>query len=250
MTPVPPAKEAPSAPSDGVEDRSTAGLLKALLDERQGRQDAARERDDLKRWREEQERLRKAEEKPFDQLLFEQPKDAVSGFVDERLQPLQSRLQTMQMDFDFRLARMQHGEVFDNAFREWYSAVADPNRPNPDLYFHIARSPNPGETLVRWFEQASFMKDVGDDPKTYRQRIEAETLARYGLAPDGSPVAPQGSRPTEAPRAANGQFTARHEVRLPTATSRLGRAGSGVPEGAEDGSEEAIFDAGRPSRRR
>jgi hypothetical protein len=249
--PEPSPRELPPQPApDGVEDKSTAGLLKALLDERQGRQDAARERDELKRWREEQERTRKAAETPFDQMLFEKPEEAVDGRLDARLQPLQSRLQTMQMDFDFKIARMSHGaEVFDAAWTEWYNAVGDTSRPNPSLYFHVARSPNPGETLVQWYKQASHLREVGDDPAAYRQKVRDEILAEYGIAP-GMPSPNQGGRPVETPRAPNGQFAPKHEVRLPTATSRLGRAGSGVPEGAEDGSEDAIFDAGRPSRRR
>jgi hypothetical protein len=249
---APPAREAPpQTPPDGVEDRSTAGLLKALLDERQTRQNVERERDEAKRWRDEQERTRKAAETPFDQRLFEQPQEAVGGFVDERLQPLQSKIQTMAMDFDFRITRMQHGEVFDQAFKEWYEAVGDTSKPNPALYFHVARAANPGEALIQWYKQASVLRDVGDDPATYRQKIEAEVLARYGISPESLPTAAGGgSRPTDAPRAPNGQFAPRHEVRLPTATARLGRAGSGVSDSAEDGSDEAIFDAGRPSRRK
>jgi hypothetical protein len=256
-----PTDKAPAAPApppdDGVEDRSTAGLLKALLETRDRAQTAERERDEVKRWREEQERLAKAKETPFDQMLFEKPQDAIGGFVDERLNPISSRMQTMALDFDFKLTKMAHGaEAFDEAFQAWYGLVADTSSPNPQLYFHVTRSASPGETLMQWYRRARTLNEVGDDPAAYRQKIIDETLAQYGLAGNGATASPpQGGRPTAAPAAdqprnANGQFTARHEVRLPTATSRVGRAGSGTVVDAEDGSDDAIFEAGRPDRRR
>lgn len=248
-TPAPPAPP----PDDGIEDRSTAGILKALLETRDRAQSAERERDEIRRWKAEQDRLAKEKETPFDQRLFEQPQDAISGFVDERLNPLASRMNTMALDFDFRLAKMAHGaEAFDEAFAAWFSLVGDTSRPNPQLYFHVTRSQSPGETLMQWFKQAKFMSEVGDDPAAYRQKIIDEALAQYGLAPNGAAPQPTaGGRPNGGqPRDANGQFTARHEVRLPTATSRVGRAGSGNVTEAEDGSDDAIFASGRPERRR
>ena len=250
-----PAPPAAPPPDDGVEDKSTAGLLKALLETRDRAQTAERERDEVRRWREEQERLAKEKETPFDQRLFEQPQDAIGGFVDERLNPLNSRMQTMALDFDFKLTKMAHGaEAFDEAFRSWYGLVADTSKPNPQLYFHVTRSASPGETLMQWFKHARTLNEVGDDPAAYRQKIIDETLAQYGIVNGAAPTPPQGGRPAaaapETPRNANGQFAPRHEVRLPTATSRVGRAGSGTVVDAEDGSDDAIFDAGRPDRRR
>jgi hypothetical protein len=237
-------------PADG-EDRSTAGLLRALLDERSTRQTMERELGEFRRVREDQERQKRANETPFDQRLFEQPQTTVTGAIDERIQPIQSQIQTAMMDMDFRLTKMSHGaEAFDEAFSTWYEMVGNPQAPNPQLYWHVTGSPNPGETLMAWHRQARAMSEVGDDISAYRSRVEQEVLARYGLAPQGEAGAAPAARGQEQPRASNGQFAPapRHEVRLPTATSRAGRAGSGTPAAEMDGSDDAIFDAGRPSR--
>lgn len=257
QAPPPAARQQQEQQPDGIEDRSTAGLLRALLDERSTRQNMERELGEFRRIREDQERQQRANQTPFDQRLFEQPHETVNGAIDERIQPIESRLQTMAMDLDFRLAKVTHGaENFDQAFAAWYELVGNPNQPNPNLYWHIAGSPNPGDTLIAWHKQARAMSEVGDDLDAYRNKVEQEILAKYGLAPQGeaSPAPARNGNGAQASRQRDpdtGQFTStpRHEVRLPTATSRAGRAGSGTPAAEMDGSDDAIFDAGRPQRR-
>lgn len=246
----------PQQPTDGIEDRSTAGLLRALLDERSTRQNLERDLATRREREQAQEREREANAVPFDQRLFEQPQQTVTGAIEERLTPIQSRLETLSTDIDFKLTAIEHGKAnFDAAFAAWYQQVGDPNRPNPALYWDVMRSPSPGARIMELHQQNQIRTEVGSDLAAYRAKVEAEVLARYGLAPQNGaePPAPVSQQPLP-PRAANGQFTAappaRHELRLPTATSRVGRAGSGMPETMLDGSDEAIFDAGRPERRR
>jgi hypothetical protein len=159
------------------------------------------------------------------------------------------RMQNMAADFDMRMAKKEYGEVFDEAFQAWFDEVGDvANRPNPQTYFAIMNAPSPGEAIMQWFEDRKTREEVGSagGREAYRQKIEQEILAKYGLAPQGeASAAPAGDRP----RASNGQYTPRQEVRLPTSLSRLGAAGRGTPNLAEDGSDAAIYDAGRPERR-
>ncbi len=248
-----PQQQQPTAPQAGadVEDKSTAGLLKALLDERSLRQNLEREAADRRKREEAAEAERKASQTPFDQRLFEQPQQAVTGAIDERLQPIEQRLNTLATDLDFRITRASvGGEAFDKAFQDWYAGVSNPQAPNPTLYHRVMGAKSPGEALIAWHKEHSLLSEVGGDLAGYKSKLEAEILARYGITLDqsGQPVAPQG-QPTPAPaRAANGQFTsapARHELRLPTKTASGGRSGSGTPEQALDGSEDAIFNAGR-----
>lgn len=252
-TQQPTAPTAPNAPD--VEDKSTAGLLKALLDERALRQNLEREAADRRKREEQAEAERRANQTPFDQRLFEQPQQTVTGAIDERLQPIEQRLQTMATDFDFRVTRaVVGGEAFDQAFKDWYALVGNAQAPNPTLYHTVMGAKSPGEALMNWHRQHSMLSEIGDDFAGYKAKLEAEILARHGITLDqnGQVQAPTPQARIEPPRAPNGQFTsppARHELRLPTKTAAGGRTGSGTPEQALDGSEDAIFNAGRSNGR-
>jgi len=242
-----PGPQAP--PSHGVEDQSPAGILKALLDERdkrQGLEGQLRRYQDFER---EQARRAKESETPFDQRFFSQPQQELESFVAERITPIEQRIQNFMTDVDMRMARQVHGEVFDEAFQTWFQQVGNPNQPDPHSYFAVMNSPSPGEALMQWFNQARTWREIGDGGiDGFRERVRQEIMAEMGMAPR-QPVNSQPAR-DDRPRDDDGRFAPRHEVRLPTSLSRLGAAGRGTPTPKEDGSEEAIFDAGRPERRR
>jgi hypothetical protein len=176
--------------------------------------------------------------------------------VQQHLSPLTQYLQTTLTDLDFKIARRDHGEKFDQAYQAWFERVGNPQAPDPQTYWAIMASPSPGEALVRWHRGQRMQQTIGDeDPDAFRERIERETLARYGLAPDSQPAAAanpaapappaQGQQASQASRLPNGQFAPRQELRLPTATSRGGHTSREAAYAPEDGSEEAIFDFGR-----
>ena len=107
----PARREAPPAPppSDGYEgDRSTSGLLKALLDEREKRQGA-----ESRASRYEQiEREQKAkEQKPaISERLFTDPDGTINDLRQEIAAPLQQQIQQMQLNHDFALASVRYGD--------------------------------------------------------------------------------------------------------------------------------------------
>lgn len=239
----------PQAPPHGVEDQSPAGLLKAMLDERDKRQGLERQLQRYQAWENEQARKAKESEAPFDQRFFSQPQQELESFVTERITPIEQRIQNFMTDVDMRMARQQYGEVFDEAFQTWYQQVGNPNQPDPHSYFSVMNSPSPGEALMQWFNQARTWREIGDGGiDGFRERVRQEVLAEMGMG-SRSVVS---SRPPadDRPRDDSGRFAPRHEVRLPTSLGRLGAAGRGNPNPSEDGSEEAIYDAGRPERRR
>jgi hypothetical protein len=249
-SPVPPPPPQPSpspGPAHGVEDQSPAGLLKAMLDEREKRQGLERQLTRYQEWEQQARRYQAESEAPFDQRFFAQPQQELESFVSQKLSPIEQRVQNFMTDVDMRLARQVHGEVFDEAFQTWFQQVGDPTRPDPQTYFSVMNAGSPGEALMKWFEDHRTRSEIGEGGlQAYRDRLRNEILAEYGLAPPVAVSAPS----DDTPRAPNGQFTPRHEVRLPTSLSRMGAAGRGTPAPAEDGSEEAIFDAGRPPRKR
>jgi hypothetical protein len=239
----------PQAPQHGVEDQSPAGILQAMLNERERRQGLERQLERYQRWEQEQAKKAQESETPFDQRFFSQPQQELESFVTQRLTPLEQRQQNFMTDVDMRLARIQHGEVFDEAFQTWFQQVGDQSRPDPHSYFAVMNSPSPGEALMAWFEDQGTRKEIGQGGlKAYRERVRQEVMAELGMAP--RPPVNMGPPDDNRARESNGQFAPRHEVRLPTSLSRLGAAGRGTPSPMEDGSEEAIFDAGRPERRR
>jgi hypothetical protein len=157
-------------------------------------------------------------------------------------------MQNMAADFDMRMSRMQHGKVFDEAFQHWFDAVGDLSRPDPQTYFQIMNSPSPGEAVMEWFNDRKTRTEIGTAGGLdgYRQKIEQEILAEYGLAPQPALTNGGGG---DRERDDQGRFAPRQEVRLPTSLSRIGAAGRGTPNLGEDGSEAAIYDSGRPERR-
>lgn len=240
-------RDSPPPPQHGADAQSPGGILRELLDERERRQGFERQLQRYQEQEREAQRRAKENETPFDQRFFSEPQKELEAYVNQHVQPLEQRMQNMAADFDMRMARKEYGPVFDEAFQTWFDQVGDLSRPDPQNYFAVMGSPSPGEAIMQWFEERKIREEVGSagGREAYRQKVEQEILAKYGLAPQGEASA----APSDRPRAANGQYTPRQEVRLPTSLSRLGAAGRGTPDLAEDGSDAAIYDAGRPERR-
>lgn len=237
-------------PQNGIDQQSPAGLLRELLDERQTRQGLQEQLRRYQQAEEEQGRKAKENEVPFDQRFFSQPQQELQTFVDGRVAPIEQRFQNFMTDIDMRFARQQHGEVFDEAFKAWFSQVGDLSRPDPQTYFAVMNAPSPGEAIMKWYDDQTTRSEIGKGGiKGYRERVEQEILAKYGLSPQAPPATNGGPHQGRA-RQEDGRFTPRHEVRLPSSLTRMGAAGGGKPDPEEDGSEAAIFDAGRPERRR
>jgi hypothetical protein len=245
-TPTPPQPQ----PQHGVDDQSPAGLLKALLDERGTRQGLEGQ---LRRYQEQErevQRRAKENEVPFDQRFFSQPQQELETYVAEKLSPVEQRMQNFMTDIDMRFARQTYGEPFDEAFKAWFEQVGDLSRPDPQTYFAVMNAPSPGEAIMAWHNDRRTRSEIGDGGiDGFRARVEQEILAKYGLSAQ-APPATNGGPHQERARQEDGRFTPRHEVRLPSSLSRMGAAGRGKPDAEEDGSEAAIFDSGRPERRR
>jgi hypothetical protein len=242
--PPAPAHQQEPAPQT---DPDRAGLLKALLDERDRRQQLSSQ---LERYQKQEEEAKaRSSQTPVDQLLFEAPQKALDQWRDqiiaEHVAPIQTQLTQMAVNYDMRLAEMQHGDTFREAYSTWFNHVS--NGQAPVDYFRVMNAPSPGNELVEWFKEAKAREVVGNDPEAFRARIEQEILAKYGLAPGGQAAPAQVS---DAPaRGPDGKFAPRQTVRLPTATSRMGNAAVGGNDEVLDGSDDAIFDAARPKRR-
>lgn len=253
---IPPATtETPAAGQPGTPDQTRHVPLSELLDTRDRAARAERELAEYKRREDENKRKN---EKPLDVELFENPQSV----FDRQQQQFESTIANIRLENAFGLASLKHGETWDKAFSAWIDGCKDGQ--NPSLYFSVVNAPQPGDALVKWWKQEQAVARYGDDPDAYDASLREKLLddeeflemARerlFGGAPapmnGGGRPAPTNGTGQHA-RDGNGRFVPRHEVRPPTSLSRLNGASPGREGESIDGSEEAIFDAGRAPRHR
>lgn len=116
----------------------------------------------------------KAEEPPD---IFENPKgfvDHLKTIVSQAVQPLAQKQENNRVATSFEIAHGFHKEAFDKAIAA--VQTLDPNNPdNRATVQRIWASPNPGEALVQWHKRNETLREVGDDPAAYRERLAKET---------------------------------------------------------------------------
>ena len=116
--------------------------------------------------------------------LFEKPQEFaeyVARQADVRIQAVQKQMEDMRINTSMENARARHGETFDAAF----TAIRklDPNNPdNRALVQRFIAQPNPGDAMVQWHKRNEVLREVGEDPASYKARIAEET--RKALASD------------------------------------------------------------------
>ena len=240
--PTPPPQ--PQQPQNPDDEPVKSGMLQRLLDERASRQQLEAQVREMQR--KEQERAAQQSQPKAEDTLFSDP----DKFVQEIESRHEKKLANIQLNFDMQLASMRHGPMFDAAWQHFYASCQ--NGADPVSYFRVMNARSPGEEMVRWFNERRLMHETGGNLDAYRQRIlqealqNPEILAQIQQRQGGIPQ-PQQQQPA---RDESGRFVPqqqpRQEVRLPTSISRLnGSRGMPAAGEVEDGSEEAIFDAGR-----
>lgn len=254
--PAPGGAAQPGAQPGGEseEDRSTAGLLRALLDERERRQGLEQR---LGRYTQQEQDARRNEEanrSPLSQRIFEDPDTVLAEFRQQIEAPLAERLEQMRVQHDFALAGVRHQEVFADAWAAWYQKVGTGQ--DAKTYFEIMNAPSPGEALVNWFKAEQRNSTVGDDIDAYNARVIREAFEARGIPVPPEYAAPGQQQQTQERPAATGRDPATGRFapsqpqaqRFPSATSRMGQSGGGLTDHDEDASDAAIFESGRPER--
>lgn len=169
--------------------------------------------------------------------LFENPQGFVTHLeqgLDSKLGQVLQRLDAQRVETSMQIAAGIHKDAFKNAFE----AVSKLDPRNPDDQMTVRRiyaSPNPGEALVQWHKRNETLREVGEDPAAYKERIAKET--REALMKD-----PQfrkqllGDLRAEASTGAEGGRP-RTEVRLPKSLN--GAAGGNT---ARDTADPLMYD--------
>lgn len=80
-----------------------------------------------------------------------------------------------ELDFNLscRFARLEHKEVFDEAFKAISTAIQQGDQA---LQAQLRSSSDPGGDIVRWYQQRKVFSEVGPDPLAYKQKLREELL--------------------------------------------------------------------------
>lgn len=146
--------------------------------------------------------------------FFADPEAATRGIVSPHIQQVQNLVYANARE----VANGLDGEDKVLEAQAAFDAARANGSLDPADYHKVMNSPNPFRAAVRWHKRTSVLKEIGDDPEKYRERVKAEILAELqsnGHQPNG------GERP--APVMPTNLATARN------VGSRSGPAWSGPP---------------------
>lgn len=117
------------------------------------------------------------EAKPAVPDFFDDP----AGFLAAQTKPLtdtvgqlREELAAQRVETSMAIAHSKHGDAFAKAF----AALSNLNPKDPDdrsIVQRIYANPNSGEALVAWHKRNETLRQVGDDPTAYAEKIRNET---------------------------------------------------------------------------
>lgn len=150
-----------AAPPAAVEEAKHIPIA-ALLDERDKRKAKEQEAEELRRKLAEYEA--KAAPKPD---FFENPEAALQAAQQQALAAaLNTKLETSRF-----LAEKEFGADLVKDAYAFFDA-------NPHLSHDLVKSPSPFHEAVKVFQRHKALQEIGDDPASFRARIEAEVKER------------------------------------------------------------------------
>ena len=212
--------------SDETPDTDAQVPVQARNAERNKRKAAEKERDDYKQHLErmtgEMSMLRQMfqqapqfqpqqqEQKPKPEF-WEDPNAYTGSVVDERLSPLERKLEQQSQ----AIAINQYGkETVEKAYQAMGQAI---QRGDPNAIFEYqkikANSALPYNDIVSWFQKDSVLNEVGQDPAAYRQKLKDELKLELAAEFQSQNAAPQQQQPAQS-------------VNLPSSFSRGGQGNS------------------------
>lgn len=116
--------------------------------------------------------------------FYENPDAAVDHRISKAVSPEFDRLNGVLMHNSRLIASQLHTEdavtAADKAFTEAYES----RKLEPADYQRVISSPNIYDAAVKWHKRQQALAEIGDDPTSYRAKIEAEIMAKLGAQPD------------------------------------------------------------------
>ena len=180
VKPEPEAKGEPPAapPAEAKEERHIP--ITALLDEREKRQAKEREAEELRR---QLAALRQPQER---REFFDDP--------DAHIAALQRQAQQLALQTKLEMSRAYAEDKFG---AETVSAAFEYFNQHPEQSHALLNTPMPFVEAVKVYQRAQAMQEIGDDPASYRTRLEAEIRERI-LAELGQQTKPKTPPPSIA----------------------------------------------------
>jgi len=247
-TPQPPPGTPPPASVPPQDDANVPSWR--LREEREQRERLAQqlqERDFT--LRQMQQRMEEFERQRSPQGQEEMPDPLIDpkGYSNRMEQQFQSRLQTVQLENNLQLNRLQHGPVFDEAYQAFMQAAQG----DGGFARLIVNSPNPGGAMVNWYKRAVTLARVGDDPEAFinteiERRLSdpqflGQALERARAVASGQPMT-NGATP---PRANNITQIPPSLSRVPSGSpTEIATGADGMP------SDNELFKSSLPPNRR
>lgn len=182
-----------------------------------------------------QTRLNALEQKPAPKEQQQENKlDPIvdpDGFVKSLNEQFEQKLRAERLNNNLAIAHVKHGETFEKAYE---ALLGERNSGNMPLVNQLTATANPGEAIVQWYRNQQTLKEVGNDPQAYRQKLRDELLKD----PDFVKAA------VEAARASAGQPNTgqRSVVQMPPSLSRVAGSSKNADPIDTDDSDKAVFD--------
>jgi hypothetical protein len=190
--------------------------------------------------RQQQQPPQQRQQQPQVPDMFEDPQ----GYHDHMRREFQSelaardqRIDNMRVEQSMALAHRLDKESFEKA---WGSLQQlDPNNPDArQVVQRIYASADPGEALVSWHKRNETLREVGDDPAAYRERLATETREALMKDPEFRRQLLEDLR-AEANGSNGGQQ--RTVTRLPPSIGRVPGGSSTRGEDYVDDTDGAVF---------
>lgn len=176
------SQEQPEGSATAAQENGKHVPLAALEAERKGRQD----------WKE--KAIRYEEElKAIRQQQNPQPQTPQDPTV-----VLQQQILNERFNMSEQIARQQYGTSGD--FDAMIDAFGEAAKANPALAMQLQRERHPWEFAYKEGKKIQALREIGDDPATFKERIRQEVLAELKAAGGGaapSPSNPAASAPTQ-----------------------------------------------------
>lgn len=207
---------APPAASPSASVPDGYAPLAVVQDERKKRQEKEREVAEYQRKIREYEQQLNMRQQPQQQPpdWYAEPDKAAAVMH----QHMQRELIGTRVSMSQAVMRQQYQD-----YDELEAVFAEAAEQQPHLWQQLYRHPMPAQFAYEQARKIKLMRDIGDDPEAYRQRIIAEHEASRGQQPQAQHQAPVrrssplptslGRAPSATPRdERNGRFTSRTEL--------------------------------------
>lgn len=154
-----------------------------------------------------------------------------NGFRKSVHESLSQQLREFQLNTNLQLASVKHGETFEKAYN---ALIAEGQSGNRQLVHQLTNQSNPGEAIVKWYRNQQVLKEVGDDPAAYKNKLLEDALNDQAFIAKVIEKV-RGGSPAQAQRPNN-------VTQLPPSLSRAtgSRSGSSI-EDDTDNSDASVF---------